>query len=153
MWFLTTGPRVTTPKSLAEIQAKDTPVYLEEALPSPTVGFIDILTVSNSALSKSVLPCAYSLKNLPQTLFPLMLLWMQPAKSTPRWRIECSFVCLSELVDILGKFPRISACASLLSHRLTWGSVLKPHSVVTTKMKNFDLYFSKRRNFFSRLFA
>ena len=56
MWCLTDGPRVTTPKFLAESQANEPPVYLEEALPSRTVvGFFDILTVSNSALWKSFL--------------------------------------------------------------------------------------------------
>ena len=63
-----------------------------------------------------------------------------------KW-IECSFVFLFELLDFLGKFPRVSAGASLLSCSLSWRSVLKFHSVGTSLMRNFDLYFPDRRTF------
>ena len=64
-----------------------------------------------------------------------------------RRRIECSFVFLSELIDLPGKFPHISAGTSLLSCILFWRSVLKFHSVGTSLMRIFDLYFTKRRTF------
>ena len=63
-----------------------------------------------------------------------------------RW-IECSFVFLFELEDFPDKFQRISAGASLLWYSLSWRSVLKFHSVGTSLMRNFDLYFTKRRTF------
>ena len=63
-------------------------------------------------------------------------------------RIECSFLRFFELIDILGKFPRVSACTSLLSCSLFWRSVLKFHSVKTSLMRIFDLYFPERRTFF-----
>ena len=59
-------------------------------------------------------------------------------------RVECSFVFLFELVYVLGKFPRISAGTSLLAFSLFTGPVLKFHSVGTSLMRIFDLYFSKR---------
>ena len=63
-------------------------------------------------------------------------------------RKECSFLFLSGLKDFPGKFPRITAGASLLSCSLSSRSVLKFLSVGTSLMKNFDLYFPKRRTFF-----
>ena len=63
-------------------------------------------------------------------------------------RRKCSFVLFFGLVDILGKSPRVSAGASLLSVSLCLRPVLKFHSVGTSLMRNFDLYFSKRRTFF-----
>ena len=64
----------------------------------------------------------------------------------PVKRTECSFVFLFELRDILGKFPRISTGASLLSCSLFCRYVLElhVHSVGTSLMKNFDLYITKR---------
>ena len=80
---------------------------------------------------------------------------------------ECSFVFLFELIIFLGKFPRISAGASLLSCSLFWRSVLKFHgegtlliglifnlpvhrsTFITVFASRFfvKLYFTKRRTF------
>ena len=56
-------------------------------------------------------------------------------------RTECSFVLFFELVNMFGKSPRVSAGASLLSFSLSRRSVLEFHSVGTSLMRNFDLYF------------
>ena len=64
-------------------------------------------------------------------------------------RIECSFVLFFEFVNISGKIPCLAAGASLLSFSLFLRYVLKFHSVGTSLMKYFDLYFSKRWSFFS----
>ena len=60
---------------------------------------------------------------------------------------EGSFVRFFELVDILGKSPRVSAGASLLSFSLSSTSVFNFHSVGTALMRHFDLNFSERRTF------
>ena len=62
-------------------------------------------------------------------------------------RKECSFFLSFELEDILGKSPRVSAGASLLSFNLSLRSVLELHSVWTALMRNFDLYFIQRWTF------
>ena len=109
------------------------------------VGCFDVLTVSNSALFRSFLVTMCILA--PES--PTNSLSLGPCgcgRKNPllRGRIECSFVFLFELIDILGKFPRISAGTSLLSCSLFWRSLLKCHSVGSSLMKNFDLYFTKR---------
>ena len=48
---------------------------------------------------------------------------------------------VGELKDILGKSPRVSAGAPLLSFSLFLRSILKFQSVGTALMRNFDLYF------------
>ena len=67
--------------------------------------------------------------------------------------MECSFVFLFELTHFPGKFPRISAGASLLSCSLSWRSVLKLQSVGTSLMMNFDRIFPSDGPFLSRMFA
>ena len=62
-------------------------------------------------------------------------------------RIECSFVLFFELVKKFGKIPCLAAGAPLLSFSLFLRSVFKFHSVGTSLMRNFDLYFSKRWSF------
>ena len=62
-------------------------------------------------------------------------------------RIECSFFRFFVLIDILGKSPRVSAGASLLSLGLFLRSVLKFHSVGTALMRTFDLCFVQRWTF------
>ena len=57
--------------------------------------------------------------------------------------IECIFRFF-ELLDILGKIPRVSAGASLLSFSPFLRSVLILTSVGTSLIRNFDLHFSKR---------
>ena len=81
----------------------------------------------------------------PQTLFPPVLLWMWPNPLIDK-RKECIFLFF-ELTDVLGESPRTSAGASLLSFSLLLRSVLKFHSVRTSLMRGFDLYFSKRWSF------
>ena len=56
-------------------------------------------------------------------------------------RIECSIFRFFELVDIIGKFPRVCAGASLLSFGLFLRSVLKFHGVGTALMRTFNLVF------------
>ena len=62
-------------------------------------------------------------------------------------RIECSFVLFFEFAKISGKIPCLASGASLLSFSLCLRSVLKFHSVGTSLMRKFDLYFSKRCSF------
>ena len=62
-------------------------------------------------------------------------------------KLECSLFRFFKLVDLLGKFPRVSAGASLLSLSLLLKSVLKFHSVRTSLMKKCDLYFIQRWTF------
>ena len=60
-----------------------------------------------------------------------LLIYGGSGRQTPligRWK-ECSFVLFFELIDISGKFPRVSAGASLFSGSLYWRSVLKFHGV------------------------
>ena len=85
------------------------------------VVLLDVLTVSNSASFRSFL--------------------------LTRKRIECTFVFLFEIFNFPGKFPRISAGTSLPSRNPSWRSVLKFHSVWTSLVRIFDLYFSKRWSF------
>ena len=86
MWFLTDGPRVTSPKFLAEFQANEPPVCLEETLPSPTVVGFSISSRFPIRLCESLSckPCACSLRNLSQTIYIRSLLLMRLAKPTPR---------------------------------------------------------------------
>ena len=58
-------------------------------------------------------------------------------------RTACIFFRFFELKDILGKFPRVSAGASLLSFGLFLRSVLKFHGVGTALKRTFDLDFSQ----------
>ena len=62
-------------------------------------------------------------------------------------RIERSFSRFFELIDILGKFPRVSAGASLLSSGLFLRSVLMFHGAGTALMRNVDLHFIQRWTF------
>ena len=87
------------------------------------------------------------LQNQPQTLFPPAFLWMRPAKPTHRRRQNAALSVSLSLIDLLGKFPRVSAGASLLSYGLFLRSVLKFHGVKTALMITFDLIFSERRSF------
>ena len=87
------------------------------------------------------------LRNPPQTLFPPGFI-VDAARQNPliERRKECSFVHFFELVHIFGKSPRVSAGASFLSS-FSWRSVLKFHSVGTSLMRNFDMYFVQRWTF------
>ena len=58
-----------------------------------------------------------------------------------------NLVFLFELVHVFGKVPCLASGASLLSFSLFVGPVLKFHSVGTSLMMMFDLYFSKRWSF------
>ena len=62
-------------------------------------------------------------------------------------RKECSFVLFFKLVNVSGKFPRVSARESLLSFGLFLRSVLKFYGVGTALMRTFDLYFIQRWTF------
>ena len=62
-------------------------------------------------------------------------------------RTECSFFLFFEFTDILGKSPRVSAGASLLSFSLLLRSVLKFYSAGTALTRKFDLYFIQRWTF------
>ena len=52
-----------------------------------------------------------------------------------------------ELMDTIGKFPRVSAGASLLSFGLLLKPFLKYHSARTVLVRKFDLYFIQRWTF------
>ena len=87
------------------------------------------------------------LQNPPQTFFPPALLWMRPANPLTGRRIECGFSRFFKLTYNLGKFPRVSAGASLLSFGLFPRSVLKIYGVGTALMRTFDLYCIQRWTF------
>ena len=74
---------------------------------------------------------------------------MRPANPPIGSRIECSFFRFFELIDILGKFPRVSTGASLLTFSLFLRSHLNFHGVGTALMRTFDLYFIQRWTFAS----
>ena len=93
-------------------------------------------------------PYAYSLQNPLKTLFPPTLLLTQLGVLF-RGRVECSFVVLFELVYVFGKDPYLASGTSLLSFSLFTGPLLKFHSVGTSLIRIFDLYFSKRWSFLS----
>ena len=63
-------------------------------------------------------------------------------------REECSV--RFELVNTFGKIPSLALGTSLLSFSLFLRSVLEFHSVVTSLMSRFDLYFSKRWSFLTQ---
>ena len=122
---------------------------LRRWLSQPSSHFSDFLRLPiqlNSGLSCS--PCACSRPNLQQILFFLRLDggWGQQTPLIGKWE-EGSFVRFFQLIDILGKFPRVSAGTSLLSCSLLLISVPKLHSAGTSLIGNFDLYFTKRWNF------
>ena len=119
------------------------------------VGFVDILTVSNSALSRSFLLkiCMVAPESTTNSVSSGFYCGCGRQNPLIGRRIECGFVLLFELVHMFGKSPRVSAGASLLSLSLSWRSVLKFHGVWTSLMKNFDLYFIQRWTFiFSDVF-
>ena len=111
------------------------------------VGLLDVLMVSNSAEL-----CSFSLTT--SILAPSTTNFLSsgsPAEALGRThfgkRDECSLVVRFEFVYIFGKIPSLALGTSLLSCRLCMGPVLKFHSVGTSLMRNFDLYFSERWSF------
>ena len=62
-------------------------------------------------------------------------------------RIECSFVLFFELVKSLARFHALPRAHRSCPFSLFLRSVFKFHSVGTSLMRNFDLYFSKRWSF------
>ena len=64
-----------------------------------------------------------------------------------RGKVLCSLVFSFELVHVSGKVPSLASGTSLLSFSLFMGLVLEFHSVGTSLMRNFDLYFSNRWSF------
>ena len=152
---------------------KELPVYLRKALLSrisrivgriplpvlllaprrwlfpPSSDFFDILTVANSALSRSFLLTMCILAPESTTKLSFLGLYRGCGRQNPLLdgRTECSFVLFFELVNMFGKSPRVTAGASLLSFSLSRRSVLKFHSVGTSLMRNFDVFFTKRWTF------
>ena len=64
-----------------------------------------------------------------------------------RGRVECSLVFFCELINEKRKIPSLASGTSLLSLSLFMGPALKFHSVGTSLMINFDIYFSQRWSF------
>ena len=80
------------------------------------VGLFEILTVSNSAELRFFLLiiCLLAPKSITNS-FSSGFIVDAAGETLIGRRKECSFVRFFELTDILGKFPRVSAGASLLS--------------------------------------
>ena len=109
------------------------------------VGFFDILKVSSSAELRSlVTDHMHTSSGIHHKLSFLGRL--NPLLNK---RVKCSLVLVRfELVHILGKIPK----PLLRAHRCclsasSWRPVLKFHSVETSLIRNFGLYFSKRWSF------
>ena len=62
-------------------------------------------------------------------------------------RVECRLVFFFELANVFDKVPSPASGTSLLSFSLSVGPVLKFHSVGTSLMRSFDIYFSQRWSF------
>ena len=107
------------------------------------VGLLDILMVSNPAELKSLLLtiCKLAPESTTKSLSAGFMVDAAGIIHSSAGEKNVAFVLVIELVDILGKFPRVSAGASLLSFSLFQRSVLKFESVGTSLMRNFDLYF------------
>ena len=90
---------------------------------------------TQQSLSLACRPCAYSLRNPLQTIFPPALLLTQPGA-----------FFFFELVNIFTKITSLALGTSLPSFSLFTGPVLKFHSVGTSVMRNFDM-FSQRWSF------
>ena len=79
--------------------------------------------------------------------FLRLVCWRSREYPFLRGKIEYSLVFFCELVHVFGKIPSLASGTSLLSFSLFMGPVLKFHSVGTSLMRNFDIYFSQRRSF------
>ena len=89
-------------------------------------------------------PSAGLLQSPPQTPFPPGFIVDAAGKlRSPIGEKNVAF----ELIDILGKSPRISPDASLLFFSLLLRFAHKFHSVVTALMRKIDMYFTKRLTF------
>ena len=124
--------------------------YLDLNFAGTTVdGLLETLTVSNSAEKRSFLltMCTLALESTTNSLSSGFYCGCGRQAPLIGRRKECSFVQVLELKDILGKSPRVSAGASLLSFSLFVRSAIKFHSVVTALMRKFDLYFIQRWTF------
>ena len=113
------------------------------------VGFLDILMVSNSAELRFADHMHTSSGIYHKLSFLQLFCWCSWQYPFFRGRIECSFVVFFELVNVFGKIPCLASGASLLSFSLFIGPVLKFHSVGTSLIRNFDLYFLSNGPFIS----
>ena len=118
-------------------------------------GLLDVLMVSNSAELKafSLTICILAPESTTNSLF-LHLLFCWRIRECPflRGKEECSPVFFFELVYVFGKVPCLVLGTSLLSFSLFVGPILEFHSVGTSLMSRFDLYFSKRWSLLVELF-
>ena len=141
MWFLTAGPVVSTPMILAALQNWRS---------------INVTNKSNS-LTKTVassLVCTSPLAVITVVVFLLQLFcWRSREYPFLLGKVQCSLVFFFELEFVFSKIPSLASGTSLLSFSLFMGPVLKFHSVGTSLMRNFDIYFPNVGPFFSRILA
>ena len=126
-------------------------MYLREALLSYTgaSSSFQTLTVSNSAEFRSFLltTCMLAPESTTNSLSSGFIVDAAGKTHSSEGESNVALSSFFELRDILGKSPRVSAGASLLSFSLFPRSVLKFHSEGTALMRKFDLYHSDRRTF------
>ena len=105
------------------------------------VGLSEILTVSNSAELRSFLLtiCMLAPESTTNSVSSGFIVDAAGKLHLSLDEKNVDFSRFFELIDILGKSPRVSAGASLLSLSLLPRSVFKFHSVRTALMKEFDL--------------
>ena len=119
------------------------------------VGLLDVLMVSSSAELKTRLLtiCILAPESTTNSLSSGSFVDAARCTHSSAGKIECSLVFFFELVYVLSKIPFLTSGASLLSLSLFLISVLKFHSVGTSLMRNFDLYFPSDSPLFYRILA
>ena len=113
------------------------------------VGLLAVLMVSNSAESMSF-SLTKNILALESTTIFLSSGSLAEAFGRTHYAGEknVAFVLRFELVNMSSKIRSLALCTSLLSFSLFMGPVLKFHSVGTSLMSMFDIYFSKWWSFF-----
>ena len=173
MWFLTAGPVVCIPMIFTEFhQGKNCGCFFKKHNFDKQVQVFDIFCRFFSCLHLAVgrhhrrwtprCPHGLHLRRVKFSLayhvhtrsgincklsFIRLFCWRSLEYSFLRGKVECSLVFFFELVYVFGKIPSLASGTSLLSCSLFMGPVLKFHSVGTSLMRNFDIYFSQQWSF------
>ena len=179
MWFLTTGPVVSIPMIFAELSEwKNCGCFFKKHHCHEQVQFFDIHRGFFSCLHLAVgrhhrrrilgiphdlqigrvkVSLAHHMHTCSGVHYKLSFLRVYGGcgQHDPLigGRLECSLVFIFELVYVFGKVPCLASGASLLSTSLFLRPILKFHSIGTSLMRNFDLFFPSDGLLFSRTLA
>ena len=174
MWFLTAGPVVCVPMVLTQLpQGKNCGNFFKKNNFDKQVQLFDIYCRFLSCLHLAVdrhhrrrtswCPHGLQLSRVKvfltghmhsrswincKLLFFRLFCWRSWEYPFLRGKVECSLVLFFEPVYVLGKIPCLASGTSLLSFSLFLRSILQFHSVGTSLMRNFDIYFSQWWSFF-----